>query len=269
MRGGLVIAVLLCIVAAAVALSACRVVPGAEEREEFRETYNVAAGSAVSVESFNGSIEVSGWDKGYVEVYAVKKTRYGREELDKAEIRVTLDGDLRVETVRHGTNVRVSVSYEIRLPSGVLAGELHTSNGAVEVMGVQGDADVSTSNGRITIRDVDGYVTANTSNGAIAITGAAGVRKAESSNGAIKVELRTLESDLDVTTSNGGIDLYMADGVGADLEARTSNGRISLHDIEVVSTELSGKEVKGTIGGGGPRLYAKTSNGDIDLHALD
>ena len=79
MRGGMmIIAVVLCVVVAAVALSACRVVPGPEEREEFRETYNVAAGSTVSVDTFNGSIEVSGWDKDYVEVYAVKKTRYGR-----------------------------------------------------------------------------------------------------------------------------------------------------------------------------------------------
>ena len=265
----MIIAVVLCVVVAAVALSACRVVPGPEEREEFRETYNVAAGSTVSVDTFNGSIEVSGWDKDYVEVYAVKKTRYGREELEKAEIRVTLDGDLRVETIRHGVNVRVSVSYEVRLPSGVLAGRLHTSNGAVEVTGVQGDADVSTSNGRITIRDVDGYVTAHTSNGAISITGVAGVRKAETSNGAIKAEIRTLESDLDITTSNGDIELHLADGIGANLEARTSNGRVSLHGVEVLATEMSNKEVKGTIGGGGPRLYAKTSNGDIDLHTLD
>ncbi len=263
------IAVLLCVVAAAAALSACSLVPGPEEMEEFRETYDVAAGSAVSVDSFNGSIEVSGWDKNYVEVYAVKKTRYGREELDKAEIRVTQDGGLTVETLQQGTNVRVSVSYEIKLPSGVLAGRLHTSNGDIGVVGVQGDADASTSNGSIEINGVEGYVSADTSNGQVAIAGTTGVRKAESSNGSVKVELLTLEDDLDVTTSNGQIALYLADGIGADLEARTSNGKVSLHDIDVTATELSGKEVNGTIGGGGPRLNVNTSNGDIDLYALE
>src|SRR4029079_18362394 len=64
-----------------------------------------------------------------------------------------------------------------------------SSNGAIKLMNHDGPADVSTSNGRIELQDVAGAGTASTSNGEISITGARGSVRARSSNGAISVAL--------------------------------------------------------------------------------
>ena len=57
----------------------------ARAQEEFRETYKLKSGSPLSVENTNGSISVTVWDKDYVDVYAVKKTRKDEDELKKVE----------------------------------------------------------------------------------------------------------------------------------------------------------------------------------------
>src|SRR5438067_6143644 len=67
-------------------------------REEFHQTYPLAADGRVSLGNINGAVHVTGWDRNEVKVDAVK-TAYTRERLDEAKIDVRSDADsIRIET---------------------------------------------------------------------------------------------------------------------------------------------------------------------------
>ena len=53
----------------------------ADAEEEFHETYTVENGTGVEIHNVNGNIDISSWDKDYVDVYALKRTKRDRDEL--------------------------------------------------------------------------------------------------------------------------------------------------------------------------------------------
>lgn len=249
-------------------LLGCGVPDGPEETEEFRKTFKVEAGTKIDIYNRNGAINVSKWDKDSIEIYAVKKTRRGRGELEKVKIEVNTDGDIVVKTRYIKKNAKVSVNYEVKIPQGVIVDHIDTANGRIELSGTKGDAIVTTSNGEIKVRDVDGYVTAETSNGKIDIVGGTGILKARTSNGSINAEISDVRDDVNIKTSNGSIVLHISPDLDANIELRTSNGKISIHDVPMVTSAVSSTRVEGKIGDGGSRIYVRTSNGSIDLYKL-
>lgn len=262
------IPVLLSVILVPICLTGCGYSIGAEETEEFRQTYKVEAGTKIEVHNMNGTIIITKWEGDSVEVHGLKKTRRGKSELEKVRIRVSTNGALVIETVYIEGDANVSVDYEVRVPGDVVVGHITNSNGRIEVEGTKGDATATTSNGRIEMRDVDGYVSAMTSNGRINILGTTGVLKAGTSNGSMRVEIFDVKGDCNVTTSNGSVELYVSPNLNADVEMRTTNGKVSIHDVQVVTSESSSERMTGRIGSGGNRITCTTSNGDVDLHQL-
>jgi DUF4097 and DUF4098 domain-containing protein YvlB len=200
-----------------------------EKTEEFRETYHVAPGTKMQVHNANGDIKISHWSEDYVEVYAKKKTNHGEEELTKIKIEVLIDEKMEIRTKYLEKNVRVSVKYDIKVPKGVIVEEVKTSNGEIEIRGTNGDVRVMTSNGEIYVFDVKGTVSAQTSNGEIEIRRTTAVLEASTSNGEILVEIHKMpEGGTHISSSNGSVDVYIADDLNADLSAATSLGTVRL-----------------------------------------
>jgi DUF4097 and DUF4098 domain-containing protein YvlB len=254
--------------------------------ESFDQSYQVEPATKLEVRNRNGNVTIQCWDQRHVKVNATKKTSWGGK-LDNVEIRVTQNDTMTIETIHLVKNPRVSVTYDIRVPSNVLVSHVHTSNGGIEIEGTQGDAVVETSNGRIELHDVHGdiqamtsngkieiekvkgFVSAETSNGSIEITRVSGIKRAETSNGSIEAEIQAIHDDrLQIRTSNGSIELHLFAEIDADIEMRTSNGKITLHGLDIVAREISKTALKGKIGKGGPTIYGKTSNGSIHLYKL-
>lgn len=243
--------------------------PGEYTTEEFRNTYDVYPGTVLEVDNINGGIIVTSWDKDQVEIYALMKTQYGQDELDKVSIEVNTGAKMVVKT-KHPSMVtaRVSVEYEIKVPEEVTVERLETTNGAIVLRDTTGDTTLHASNGGITVKNVDGSVKASTSNGFIEIEDVPGVREVSTSNGWIKVEIPALINDLEITTSNGAVTIYVAADLDADVKMSTSNGRLSVHDIQLTIKESSSTRIEGTLGDGGYDLTIETSNGNIDLYKL-
>ncbi|WP_243669516.1 hypothetical protein [Methanoculleus chikugoensis] len=84
----------LALVVLATALSGCTGgVPGLEETEQFDRTVAVEPGSGIVVTNRNGNVAVNVREGGNdVGITAVKRSVYGRSELDKVRIEVT-EGD--------------------------------------------------------------------------------------------------------------------------------------------------------------------------------
>ena len=56
--------------------------------EDFHFTYPLKAGGRISVEGFNGSIEISPWDREDVDISG---TKYARSPADMSAIRIDID----------------------------------------------------------------------------------------------------------------------------------------------------------------------------------
>jgi hypothetical protein len=258
-----------------------------EEKETFRQTYKIDPGTPLKVYNANGEITVRVWNKDVVEVYALKKTRHGRDELEKVNIEVSTDDEMTIRTHYLKENARVSVNYTIHVPATVTIDRLETSNGEIVLSGTKGDARLITSNGEISVKNVTGSIHAETSNGEITIEGATGlasavtsngeitirrthtIKKAVTSNGSIDAEILNMPDDgTTIETSNGSITLRVIDTLNTDIKLITSLGSVSVHDVRVSVSTKSTTSLEGTLGKGGALLKAITSLGSIDVYTL-
>jgi hypothetical protein len=249
---------------------------------DFHYNYPLKSGGRVSLESFNGSVEIMGWDEDQVDIAGAK---YGStpEARDAIRIDVTPSSDtVTIRTVRPSDRRNIGARYVVKVPHKVQLERIVTSNGSLRLSGVDGAArvktsngsvraqhiggnlDAITSNGSIEISEVKGDATVKTSNGHVKIDGVNGAVDASTSNGGVDVEVDQLHSGgVRASTSNSGITLYLPGTVNARLIARTSNAPVSA-DFDVTSRVRSDKHhLEGIIGSGGPTLDLSTSNGRI------
>jgi len=291
-----------------ISLSACDVMDwGPMERytHDFHESYPLNADGRLLVDTYNGSVEVSGWDQNTVDISG---TTYGPSQAAADSVKVNIDHhsdevSIRVEKaferrnnqgakfvikVPRGAHVeRVTSSNSgIHVSEGVGPSRLKTSNGAIHVEDLKGSLDAETSNGRVELANVSGDVVAHTSNGRIQTEGFLGSLDASTSNGSIRAEVARGTRDVRAQTSNGPIELTLPADFTADLHAHTSNGGITLHLPSAINAHvsahtsnssincefdvrtqgsLSKHELNGEIGAGGPLLDLSTSNGSIRL----
>ncbi|RPI09903.1 MAG: hypothetical protein EHM65_08680 [Acidobacteriales bacterium] len=204
---------------------------------------------------------------------------------------MVVSGDsIRVRTVRpsgHGGNM--GASYLIRVPRRTALERIESSNGRIQVTGIEGAARLETSNGSIEANALSGALTARTSNGSVRVGRVLGELNIDTSNGSIRASAGKLErpvtlhtsngsielsvealggSGVNVSTSNASITLRLPSSAAASLTASTSNGSIT-NQFESEFRGRSGKNhLDGTIGAGGPRIRLDTSNGSIRLLRL-
>jgi DUF4097 and DUF4098 domain-containing protein YvlB len=237
-------------------------------KAEFHQSYPLKAGGKVSVDNFNGRVELMGWEKDEVEIHA---TRYARtqEQLDRVKIDVAASADaVRIRTSRpEGApwNGNGGVRYVLRVPKRVDLERIASSNGSISVADAVGPANLRSSNGSIRASMVEGAVRAETTNGKVEMTGVAGNVVAETTNGGIEITAARLDGNgIRCETTNGGITLRMPAASKATLRARTSNGGIT-SEFEVASTRVEKHRLEGSIQGGGPLVELSTTNGGIRI----
>ncbi len=237
-------------------------------REDFQYNYQLKPGGRLSVDSFNGSIEILGWEKDSVQITGTKYA--GRQSLLKEiQIETKADADsVTVRTIRPvGRRGSAGAKFSIRVPFKVVLDRIRSSNGHIRVEDVQGSARLETSNGAIKLRKVEGRVEARTSNGSIEGDGIEGDANLHTSNGTIQID--RVVGALEAGTSNASIHLRLAKPKANEpIRVTTSNGGIEL-DVEALdNNEIHAGTSNATITLRLPapikaRLRASTSNGRI------
>lgn len=251
---------------------------------DFHYSYPLKAGGRLSLENFNGSVEIAGWDQDTVDISGSK---YGStpEARDAVKIDVAPSADsVTIRTIRPSERRNVGARYILRVPKRTelervttsngsvrvndVAGtaRLKTSNGSLKVFNLTGNLDGGTSNGSVDVDNIKGDCTVKTSNGRVKAQGVQGMFDASTSNGGVDASVDEVRAGgVRVSTSNGGITLRLAPAVNARVMARTSNASIS-SDFDVSSRGRVDKHhLEGTIGSGGPVLDLSTSNGSIHV----
>jgi DUF4097 and DUF4098 domain-containing protein YvlB len=242
--------------------------------------------SRLSVENFNGSIELAAWDQDTIDVSGVKYA--GTAELrDAIKIDIVTSGDtIHIRTVRpserHGN---MGAKYVIKVPRKIELeritssnGSIHvndiegparlrSSNGGIHVTNMKGNIDVQTSNGGVEVQDLDGSAILKTSNGRVHAEGVRGTLEAETSNGGINVHLTKADPGRPVKlgTSNGGIDLTVDNPSQNDVYASTSNAGITVHMPPSIGARLRAHSSNGSISSD----FEVQVQGQISKHSLE
>ena len=239
--------------AALLSLAACNIEDfGGFDRyhQDFHYTYPLKSGGRLSVETFNGSVEVSGWDQETVDISGSKSgpTQEAADALkiaidnspDSVSIRVTRPSDRRgnmgarfvIKIPRAAYVDRIFTSNgAIRTQDGSGPARLHTSNGEIRVQSLRGSLDAETSNSSIELIDIAGDVKAHTSNGHIRAEGLRGGLEADTSNSSINARLVQVPAGRPVRleTSNSSVELRLPANFANDVRVSTSNSGITLH----------------------------------------
>ena len=253
----------------ALALAALLAVPAAAQAGSVTETIDrtlpLPPSREVVVQNFNGHVEVAGTDGDQVRLVAVKSARAAtdgraRSYLRDLEVRVEeKDGRLVIRTIAPGgeggikgwlacAGVEGQVTYRLVVPRNARVAAT-TVNGNVEVARLHAPVRASSTNGSVNVLEVGGEV------------------DAKSVNGNIRVDMRQNEprSQMDLSTVNGSIVLYLPAEFRAYVDARTVNGSVASDLPMLVEGRRSRSRLVGSLNGGHTKLVLRTTNGSILL----
>jgi hypothetical protein len=258
------------LIAAAIVLAGCDLSdlgPSDRFKSDFHYSYDVKPGVRIDAQSFNGDIEISGWDQEKVDV---EGTKYGSTEELRDAVRIDISPSPDSITMRAERPSELSGSmgarFVIHAPKSAIAGRITTSNAAIRLSDVTGDGHLRTSNGAIRVQNFQGGVEAQTSNGPIEVSGVRGDAILRSSNGRITGE--KVEGDVEARTSNSRVYMQLDHAPAAPIKLETSNGSVELN-----MQERPKADVRATTNNSGitvrlpsdtsSRISAITSNGSI------
>jgi hypothetical protein len=282
------------VAAGALALGGCIIdVEGYEAVEEEEHVFVVNGVPDVDLSTFDGRIEVRGWDRSEVRV-VVEKRAANRERLEEIEIETEQSGDrvriaarrrdadgLRV-TLAVGNNWRgarlvASVPHEsnlvVRTDDGRItvadvAGtiELSTDDGRIRGEGLRGSVRARTDDGSVRLREVDGDVAVNTEDGSIRVSGALAGLEVSTDDGRIVIGAApgsVMTGDWDLYAEDGRVTVDLPRDFSALLDLATDDGRIRVDDRFGGNAERGADALRRVIGGGGFVLRVRTDDGSI------
>jgi hypothetical protein len=227
---------------------------------------------AISVDTFNGAIEVAAGAAGTVEVSWVRRGSSSESvEAARADIENVL-----VDVVSTPEAVRVTAkrkdgrpadssgaTFRLRVPPRSPV-TLASSNGALTVTGLGATVSAQGSNGRITVTDGKGSLTLATSNGAVEASGETVVLDARTSNGSVSFSGSLADGAHRARSSNGSVTVTLPKDAVFDLDAKTSNGSVT-SEFPLTVTSLEKRDaLRGSVAAGAKvSLALETSNGSI------
>jgi len=214
---------------------------------DFHYSFSLKPSGRLTVESFNGSVEISGWDQDSVDISG---TKYGPTQERADSLRIDTSNTPETVTVRairpSAPRNSLGARFVIKVPRSTVLDRISTSNGSIRVMDGAGPSRLRTSNGSIRVQDLRGSLDAQTSNSSVDLIGVEGDAVAHSSNGHIRVEglrggldastsnagvnarIERADRPVRVATSNGGVELTLSGGLGGDVRVNTSNSGITV-----------------------------------------
>jgi DUF4097 and DUF4098 domain-containing protein YvlB len=191
----------------------------------------------VEISNVSGSVQVTAWDRGEVEIRG--RLGEGTERLD-----VTSSGDrvsIRVVIPRGSRNVEDS-DLEIRVPARKNL-TVRTVSAEIEISGVAGIVDAEATSGSVEVSGNPGRVRAVSTSGEVSVNASTARLEARSTSGSVEASGRATES-------------VVVETVSGDLE------------VNVTTPEMMAKSVSGgvSLAGVTRRLATSTVSGDIEVN---
>ena len=282
----------------AVAASGCVINVDADQvvvREE--KQFKVGPGAEVTLDTFDGSVQVESWNQAEVRV-EIQKRGPDRDIAAALEVRSSQDGNrIRVEApaprvtrefVGFGNYSGPSVSFVVRVPENVKLTAI-TRDGSIAVDKVTGTVNLKSGDGSIRANAVSGDVTMHTEDGSLSLVDVNGRLSLESGDGSIRVQGRfddlhvktgdgsiTIEAEdgsamkdnWDISTGDGSISFQIPQRFSAEIDASSQDGRVR-SDIDGLTASNDDDDDRGTlrgrIGSGGHTVTIRSGDGSITV----
>lgn len=288
------------LLALAVTAVACDITVGAFEfkvREEKR--FTVSGPARVNLSTFDGSIEIRGWDRQEVLV-EVEKQAPDQATADQIKVDSRQDGNAITIDVpqpsgflnRHwnrspSASLVVSMppnadlvvrsgdgSIAIRRVSGRL--DIRTDDGSIAIEGHQGDLVARTGDGSVRIKDAAGPIDVETGDGSITVDGVLSRVRLETNDGSISCSARQgsrMDGDWLITTGDGSVRAELPKAFAAEVDAESGDGRVYVEGVSPRQDERadgehdheSRRSVRGALAGGGKLLKLRSGDGSITV----
>lgn len=264
------------------------------EREEKR--FTVEGVAELSLQTFDGSVEVRGWDRPEV-VIEIEKRAEDKEAIDKITVLAEQTGNKIQVDVRHSgsstfvgmgsftspsarliVNAPRKVNLVVRTGDGSVVVErldgkldLRSADGRIRATETAGDLLAESGDGSLALEDVEGRVEARTNDGTIRISGVPGAVRARSGDGSIVLRIRrgaVMTEDWMVATSDGSISAELPDDFNALIEAEPGSDSRARSDLELADAVGGTREqrsLRGRLGTGGKTFLLRTGDGSIRL----
>ncbi|GMV20292.1 MAG: hypothetical protein AMXMBFR57_02410 [Acidimicrobiia bacterium] len=282
---------------AAVLLSACSIdvdSQGYIEREEKR--FTVSGLPTINLTTFDGSIEVRGWDRNEV-VVEIEKRGQDKDVVSRFTVTAEQKENQISVDVRHsggstyigiGTFTSPSARLVVSAPrhSNLMARsgdgsvlldrldgklEVKTSDGSIRAVETSGTQLFETGDGSITLEDVAGAIEGRTDDGTVRVSGMPSALRVRTGDGSIVLRIRrgtVMTDDWTVTTNDGSIVAELPEDFSAMIDAEPgsdSRARTDLELIDQVGGTRDNRTLQGRLGAGGKRLQLRSGDGSIRL----
>ncbi|HVG17751.1 MAG TPA: hypothetical protein VNI02_01770 [Blastocatellia bacterium] len=221
------------------------------EREEIRQSYQIAPGARVEIANINGPLEIETVSGNTAEIYVVRSAR-SKADLEYRKIIVE--------------NTPTSFRLYSQEPEDGLGNNITVRHRAVLKLPRPSALSVRNINGSARVGDVDGPITLGNINGPLEIGQATEFAELSNINGNMGLTIVRLgERGIRLRNVNGNINLRFLNEVNADLEVRSFNGTVnsSLPNLSVQKTGRS--DFRGQIGAGGTPITGSHINGVITI----
>lgn len=231
---------------------------GGRAEDEWKRTYNLAAGGQFELHAFAGDVNIGPAAGTVVEVLATREAHAKTDEEARALLGTSqIAEEVAADRVRiDGTQLKgqrdfrrgIRISYTVGLPPGL-------------------NVRIRNEFGRVMLENVTGRFSITSTNSRIEAEGVSGEFEIETVNGGIVMEMAALTGDVRMRTVNGGIVLHLPTNANATLDATTINGGVSVDDsLKLTPTTKEPQRLSARLGTGtGPRIELSTTNGGVNL----
>jgi hypothetical protein len=231
-----------------------------ELREEFHQTYPIAANGSVSLRNLSGAVHITTWNQNAVKVDAIKTAR-NQERLQEAKIIVENTADRVVIRTKypdrnwdgdgdddHDGRSLASVEYSLTIPAGASLDEVKLVSGDVDVKGVGGEVRVSTVSGDVSAQGLKGRA------------------EIASVSGNVKVTFDRAASRMKLNSVSGDVIALLPADASVEVSANTVSGDISNEfGLDVDHGKYVGHHLTGRIGNGEGNLELHSVSGEIKV----
>jgi len=212
-----------------------------QPRNEFHQVVALEPGGAISLDNYNGDIEIRGWDRNEVEITAEDEwsRAYGRRTWFSGGSE-TSGPDVEVDKIDNLVKIRNRISGR--------EDEIRTVHFYLNVPRSVDLRDVRGREGDILIADLYGKVLADLDDGNIRIENFSGSLDLSLGSGTVEAEILDLRADdvIRISIKDGPVTLFLPSEANAKLEASAANGTVTA-EFEL-GQPLPAKKVSGTIG---------------------
>jgi hypothetical protein len=253
---------------------------GAQSRN-VEQTVPLGPGGTLSLHATKGSVRLSGWDRGEVEIRARieadprSSADYGQRAVDATSVDVTsAGGQVTIRSnydrvPREGwddSRTVPHIHYEIRAPRRLdLRLDLDRSN--TTLAGFEGRVVIDIDRSELDAADLSGELRVTIDRGGDSrLTRVGGAVVIDSDRTNLSVDLARLESTSSLEIDRGDADVALAPGMGLTLETRLTKRANFQTNLPITVQEWSGdRGPSGAINGGGPRLAIEADRGRVRL----